>query len=307
MPLPLARTPAEARLFIQLHPCACGEATWEHDARLLLQTEHGHAEQYEGLCAGCGHSREFIFALPDQPLDVLGFGDERPSELIDAGEWLWVAERYGLLAIGVDGPSVLSHGWMSTAANAVDEVAKFIPLGMDEVPGDAFPSVLGQYVHQARPGVFVRAVLSELARGYRAGRIMPHDTVPPADLMRRQPEGIMRDRLRDSLLHRLPRFYAGDESVLFRPDVELEMRALLGPNSGFDLIGSWIVGLIRWYRYQAVPIDRGWADLAEAFRLFGAMHEALPRYDFDDDEGPDIPEPIRLILECRDAQSPKTC
>lgn len=303
MPLPLARTPTEANLFMRLHPCACGEVEWEHHTQLVLQTERGRAEQHQGLCLGCGHSREFIFALPDQPLDIKGFGDERPSELIDAGEWLWVVELFARLVIEQGGrrtPPDKAYTFMNAAADAVDEIAKFIPPGTDEVPDDAFPSMLGQHVRQARSGVFVRAVLAELARGYRAGRTTPHDTPLPLDLMRRRPDGIMRNRLLDSLRGRMPRLHTGDESVLFGPDVELEMSALLGPNSGFDLLGTYCVGLIRWYRYRAAPVDRGMADLVETFRLFGAMYDALPRYDFDDDDAPEVPEPIRLILECRD-------
>jgi hypothetical protein len=80
------------------------------------------------------------------------FGGTEPSELLDAGEWLWVAD---LTAGNVPADDrAEAHRSLSVATAAVEEVVKFIPPGADEVPGDAFWSQRGREVRAAEPGRF---------------------------------------------------------------------------------------------------------------------------------------------------------
>ena len=87
------------------------------------------------------------------------FGDDRPSELLDPGEWLAVADAYAST-----GPADTSQldpesarrldADLATAVAALDEVLKFVPAGADAVPVEAFWSDRGRAVHAAEPGRF---------------------------------------------------------------------------------------------------------------------------------------------------------
>ena len=93
----LARTGDEARLYMDLRPCqSCGSAEVPWQAA-LVSAGGELARSYSGSCAGCGRYREFTFLLPELPMPrpagaLVCFGGEEPSELLDPGEWLWVAD-----------------------------------------------------------------------------------------------------------------------------------------------------------------------------------------------------------------------
>ncbi|MFC6896401.1 hypothetical protein ACFQGX_13320 [Nonomuraea dietziae] len=128
------------------------ETTWD---RALVSVNGELAERYAGACEDCGDAREFLFGLPQKPVMPVGyptFGGQEPSELIDAGEWLWVAD---LSAGNVPtGDSKEAHRTLSVAAAAVEEVVKFIPPGEEEVPDDGFWSERGRQMRTAEPGRF---------------------------------------------------------------------------------------------------------------------------------------------------------
>ncbi|MEO3744023.1 hypothetical protein [Plantactinospora sp. B5E13] len=176
MTLRLARTSAEAYLYMELHPCdVCGEADFEPD-NAVVSAEEDLASRYTGACPSCGTEREFMFRIPQQPSlpdpEEPQFGADRPSELLDPGEWLWVAD---LIARSVPAdPAGLSVQQrrdarvdLRGAAAAVGEVLKFVPPGAEAVPPEAFRTDRGREVYQAEPGRFRTARLQVVARTYR--------------------------------------------------------------------------------------------------------------------------------------------
>ncbi|NUT09474.1 MAG: hypothetical protein HOQ38_03280 [Nonomuraea sp.] len=173
MAFAVARTRDEAHLYLDLHPCACGsaETTWRNG---LADVEGELVSRYFGACEDCGTPREYVFGLPERPVVPIGyptFGGAEPSDLLDAGEWLWVAD----LTAG-DVPvhdRAEARRALRIATAAVEEVVKFVPPGADEVPDDGFWSERGLGVRAAEPGRFrldrlliVRDTYQELAGEY---------------------------------------------------------------------------------------------------------------------------------------------
>ncbi|GAA3567602.1 hypothetical protein GCM10022419_055510 [Nonomuraea rosea] len=154
MAFAVARTRDEAHLYLDLHPCACGEAatTWRSG---LVSVEGLLVNRYSGACEKCGTPREYLFGLPERPVMPAGyptFGGAEPSELLDAGEWLWVADlTAGNVPVDDQAEAVRT---LRVAAAAVEEVVKFVPPGADAVPGDGFWSERGQRMRAAEPGRF---------------------------------------------------------------------------------------------------------------------------------------------------------
>ena len=119
--------------------------------------------RYTGSCRRCGRRREFTFRLPEEISLPVGpdvtFGGPEPSELLDPGEWLMVAD---LAAKGAADASDLT-----LAAAATEEALKFIPEGADQVPPEAIRSVDGQQIYAEDPGRFRRRRLEVVAATYR--------------------------------------------------------------------------------------------------------------------------------------------
>jgi hypothetical protein len=177
MAIPLARTVAEAHLFIELHPCErCGETEFRPDSALVME-EDDLASSYSGPCPRCGNPREFVFRIPEEIAfpdpDEPSFGDDRPSELLDAGEWLWVADLVARNSPAepddADGTYERRQARVDllTAAALVGEAAKFIPPGADRIPPEALWSDRGRAVYHDEPGRFRRARLEVVQRTYR--------------------------------------------------------------------------------------------------------------------------------------------
>ena len=168
MPFAVARSRDEAHLFLDLQPCdACGsvDTTWEHG---LVTVEGVLTSRYAGACAGCGAAREHLFGLPEREVVPKGyptFGGPEPSELLDAGEWLWVADLTAR-AVTSDDPAE-SRRVLAIAMAAVEEVMKFIPPGAEEVPARAFWSDLGRRERDAEPARFTLDRLLATRRNYR--------------------------------------------------------------------------------------------------------------------------------------------
>ncbi|MEU4326091.1 hypothetical protein [Nonomuraea dietziae] len=174
MSFAVARTRDEAHLYLDLHPCKeCGsvETAWSH---ALVTVEGELASRYAGDCEECGAAREFLFGLPQRPVMPDGyptFGGPEPSQLLDAGEWLWVADlTAGNVPVNDQAEARRS---LSIAAAAVEEVLKFAEPGADEVPDTAFWSPRGLETRAAEPGRFtvdrllvVRDTYRELVSDY---------------------------------------------------------------------------------------------------------------------------------------------
>src|SRR5262249_4056316 len=87
-----ARSIAECRVYIELHACACGDAGLPRYEQLAM-TDAGMVATYEGTCLRCGASRTFELLLARELCPPSSFGGERPSTLVDAGEYALVADR----------------------------------------------------------------------------------------------------------------------------------------------------------------------------------------------------------------------
>lgn len=173
--MPLARTSTEAHLYMDLRPCGCGEVLFPRDSA-VIQAGNDLASRYSGTCVSCGSYREFVFRLPAEIQlprpGVTSFGAGPPSELLDPGEWLWIADRYASAA-----PADLSslsgearqraHRSTATAAAAMDEVLAFVPAGAEAVPAKAIRSERGRAVYAREPGRFRRDRIVVVRDTYR--------------------------------------------------------------------------------------------------------------------------------------------
>ena len=124
--LKLARTNAEAHLYMDLHPCACGERRFARQSAVVT-LEGDLASRYTGACARCGAERRFEFRLPQEilqpPAEGVRFGGPEPSELLDPGEWLSVADDHArAVPVGapLDGDALrAARGSLATAIAAI--------------------------------------------------------------------------------------------------------------------------------------------------------------------------------------------
>lgn len=154
MAFAVARTRDEAQLYLELHPCPdCGsvDAPWE---QALVEIDGEPASSYAAICPGCDAQREYLFGLPAQETPVRGwptFGGPEPSQVLDAGQWLDVADT---AASQVPADPAEAGKVLAVAQAAVDEVIKFVPAGADAVPEDEFWTPAGQSVRDAEPGRF---------------------------------------------------------------------------------------------------------------------------------------------------------
>jgi hypothetical protein len=173
--LPLARTNLEAHLYLDLHPCECGEAGFDRQSSVIEQ-DGELASRYSGSCDNCGRPREFIFRLPAEIMVPTPgeprYGGDQPSELIDPGEWLAVADAYARSA-SAPGPELdqarraSSRTALARAGAALDEVLKFVPRGADAVPESAFWTERGNRVYATEPGRFRASRLTAVRDAYR--------------------------------------------------------------------------------------------------------------------------------------------
>jgi hypothetical protein len=169
MALPLARTRDEALLYLDLHPCGkCGstDIAWES---ALVPADGGLGRSYFGTCEGCSMEREYRFRVPEKPIPPVPgspvvFGGPEPSQLLDAGEWMWVAD---LVAGDVPEEPAEAARALAIATAAFDEILKFVPAGAGEVPVSAFWSKRGRRVRAEEPGRFDRERLMIVRDTYR--------------------------------------------------------------------------------------------------------------------------------------------
>ncbi|HEU0036414.1 MAG TPA: hypothetical protein VFQ53_37635 [Kofleriaceae bacterium] len=167
----IARSSPECHLYIELHPCTCGESelrTKHH----LASSDDGLVAVYEGTCPRCGAERRFDLVLDPEIPPGDKFGGDRPSKIIDAGQFLAVADAAAKAVpantSALDGPARQRARWLMTrAANAIEEVLKFIPPGADRVPAEALFTAAGKEVYLAEPGRFRKLRLEAVLGVYR--------------------------------------------------------------------------------------------------------------------------------------------
>lgn len=172
MTLPVMRTRDEALLYLDLTPCACGSVETPWDSA-VVGVGDDLAVAYVGVCADCGAEREHVFGLPERETAPDGwptFGGPEPSQLIDAGEWLWVADH---VASSVPPDPEEGARALSMARAAVEEVLKFVPEGWDRVPEQAFWTDRGSRMHTAEPGRFRVERLLVVRDTYREAEVRP--------------------------------------------------------------------------------------------------------------------------------------
>jgi hypothetical protein len=164
--LPAPRTRDEAHLYLDLHPCpqcTSPEVAW---AESLVDRDGVLARRYHGDCAQCGSPREFVFALPDRPTPpapgaavTFGAADDT-SVLLDAGQWVEVADTMALAAGLPDVAEEEAAQWRATAVACLDEALKFLPAAAEVAPDGAFWSDAGRRLRDRAPERFHRADLT---------------------------------------------------------------------------------------------------------------------------------------------------
>jgi len=197
----ISRSARECHLYMDLRPCECGQVEFPRDHH-LLDREGVMVSVYEGFCPACDRLRSFEFGLTDElePAPP-AFGGAEPSQIIDPGEFHWVADRIGedagLRLLNSPPDKHEEHrAKFEYATAALQEVMKFLPAGADEVPAELFTSARGREIYQKDPTRFERRWLADnLARKRRilAGigkftePIEPGGSVPSAWTTARQP------------------------------------------------------------------------------------------------------------------------
>jgi hypothetical protein len=171
--LPIARTRDEAYLYLDLLPCAeCGsvETEWQHG---LAQVDGELVAAYDGVCEKCAAPREYLFRLPEREHagGSPNLGGPEPSQLLDPGQWLDLADRL-MSAVPSDDPTTADEKARYAVA-AIGEVLKFAPAGTDAVPPERFWSEEGRQVYDQQPGRFRRDRLQVVLETYedRIGRV----------------------------------------------------------------------------------------------------------------------------------------
>lgn len=171
----LARTNLEAHIYMDMHACECGDGNFDR-TNSVIELDGDLASRYVGACRGCSRIREFIFAIPEYPslpsANSMSFGDGTPSQLLDAGEWLFVADRYAQVATTNAEPGSeaarVARQQVATAAAAMDEVLAFVPEGADMVPYESLRTERGREIYDEQPGRFYQDRLEVVRDTYRS-------------------------------------------------------------------------------------------------------------------------------------------
>jgi hypothetical protein len=167
----IARSSPECHLYIQLHPCSCGEVRGLTQHRLESR-EEALIAVYEGHCAGCARPRRFEFALDPEIPATDKFGGTKCSQILDAGQFLAVADA-AARAVASDANRMddisrqRARSLLLRAVAALEEVLKFIPPKGDRVPVASLQSAAGKELYMAEPGRFRRSRLETVLGVYR--------------------------------------------------------------------------------------------------------------------------------------------
>ena len=170
-PILIARSAIECHLYIELHPCSCGELL-EPDRHRLQSRESDLVAVYSTRCRRCRTTRHFEFVLDDEIVPLSKFGGSKPSQIIDAGEFLAVADS-AARQVPADGSSLdagaraTARALMDRAVAAIEEVLKFIPPDEESVSPEALSSTRGAAMYREEPGRFRRSRLQAVLRAYQ--------------------------------------------------------------------------------------------------------------------------------------------
>jgi hypothetical protein len=169
----IARSAPECHLYMDLHPCSCGQADDKLGHRVVSGGDGQLVAVYEGICSRCGRPRRFDFTLdPAIPPPPPAFGGRAPSQIICPGQFSLVAQHCASAAPG-DTTALAGAEWrraralLSRALAAQEEIIKFVPRGAEAVPPQAFTSAEGQRLYVREPGRFDEFRLAAVAQYYR--------------------------------------------------------------------------------------------------------------------------------------------
>lgn len=170
----VARSSPECHLYMELRPCACGEARFAPASRTESRGEDLVAV-YDGACPRCGAARRFEFVLdPELPPPPPAFGGASPSRIICPGEFLRAAAAAAAVVpastAGLSAQQRLAARLqLERAVAAMREVLKFVPAGEDRVPTSALTSSDGRRAYLAEPGRFRTLRLAAVLEAYEQG------------------------------------------------------------------------------------------------------------------------------------------
>lgn len=160
-----ARSPDECQLYMELHPCGCGEDGFAWSRHVLEQEDGRLVAGYEGACGRCGTARQFEFEVAAEPPEPPAYGGDAPSRIVDPGEFL--AESLRAAAGVPPHPDQVETYRLADAYDAIEqavaglvEVLKFVPDGAGAVPEAAFTSDVGRRMYAGDPGRFRRGRLA---------------------------------------------------------------------------------------------------------------------------------------------------
>jgi len=155
-----ARSNAEAHLYMDLKACTCGERAFERKSAVITEGAT-LCSRYTGACPRCGTPRVFVFEIPETIPPVvrhrIEYGGSDPSRVIDAGEWLVVADTHARRR-----PYTLRDFHVARAAT--QEILKFLPAGARQIPDDVFWTDRGRAVRDAAPARFTAFRLEIMLR-----------------------------------------------------------------------------------------------------------------------------------------------
>jgi hypothetical protein len=161
----IARSSPECHLYIELHPCSCGE-TELASKHALVASGDDLVAVYENACPRCATPRRFEFVLDPEIPPGMKFGGAKPSQIIDAAQYLAVADA-AAKAVPAGATGSQAKLVMSRAVDALEEVVKFIPAGADRVPVEAMFTAAGKAIYLAEPGRFRKVRLEAVLGAYR--------------------------------------------------------------------------------------------------------------------------------------------
>ena len=168
-----ARTNDEAHLYMDLRRCECGSANFPRDNQ-LLESGGNLISRYAGACAQCGREREFRFwltELPQAPTRGPVFYGDGPSDLIDPGEWLFIADRYAA-SVPPSPPAdpaelrAAAHR-LGVATEAMEQALMFAVPDADQLEPSSLTSADSQHLLATEPGRFRPSRLSVVRDTYR--------------------------------------------------------------------------------------------------------------------------------------------
>jgi len=171
---PLARTASEEQLYLELHRCECGSARFERQSA-VHERDGVLISRVHGDCVQCGRPRAFLFRMPEvasAPVAAEVFFGAGRSELLDPGEWLFVADRYAEHAPAAPPPPGperdRARRAVATAYQAMRQMRAFVDEETGEIPQTALRSALSDELREHRPSFLRDEVIGRFQQRYRA-------------------------------------------------------------------------------------------------------------------------------------------